>query len=103
MSFFRIPDLGSLIHIFESFVTIFGYNFLILAKFFSSTLKKLNNLQFCETCGYKKGMTSNFFSPLSFFAVFGSEIRDPGWIKIRIRNKHPGSTTLRSTTLFSKL
>jgi hypothetical protein len=44
-------------------------------------------------------MTSNFFSPLSFVAVFGSgiqdprsgirdpgsEIRDPGWVKIRIR------------------
>jgi hypothetical protein len=23
-------------------------------------------------------MTTNFFSPLSFIAVFGSEIRDPG-------------------------
>jgi hypothetical protein len=29
-------------------------------------------------------MTSNFFSPLSFVAVFGSGIRD----------KHPGSATL---------
>ena len=41
-------------------------------------------------------MTTNFFSPLSFVAVFGSEIRDPrsgirdpGWVKIRIRD--PGS------------
>ncbi len=42
----------------------------------------------------KKGMTSNFFSPLSFVAVFGSEIRDPGWVKIRIRDNHPGSATL---------
>ena len=32
----------------------------------------------------KKGMTTNFFSPLSFDAVFGSGIRD----------KHPGSATL---------
>jgi hypothetical protein len=39
-------------------------------------------------------MTTNFFSPLSFVAVFGSEIRDPGWVKIRIRDKHPGSATL---------
>jgi hypothetical protein len=39
-------------------------------------------------------MTSNFFSPLSFVAVFGSGIRDPGWVKIRIRDKHPGSATL---------
>ncbi len=34
-------------------------------------------------------MTTNFFSPLSFDAVFGSGIRDPGWVKIRIRD--PGS------------
>jgi hypothetical protein len=26
----------------------------------------------------------------------GSEIRDPGWVKIRIRDKHPGSATLGS-------
>jgi hypothetical protein len=45
-------------------------------------------------------MTTNFFSPLSFVAVFGFEIRDPrsgirdpgsvirdpGWVKIRIRD-----------------
>jgi hypothetical protein len=42
-------------------------------------------------------MTTNFFSPLSFVAVFGSEIRDPGWVKIRIRDKHPGSATLNLT------
>jgi hypothetical protein len=48
-------------------------------------------------------MTTNFFSPLSFIAVFGSGIRDPGsgirdpgsgirdpgWVKIRIRDKIP--------------
>jgi hypothetical protein len=39
-------------------------------------------------------MTTNFFSPLSFVAVFGSGIRDPGWVKIRIRDIHPGSATL---------
>jgi hypothetical protein len=32
-----------------------------------------------------------FFSPLSSIAVFGSRIRDPGWVKIRIWYKHPGS------------
>jgi hypothetical protein len=49
----------------------------------------------------KKGMTTNFFSPMSFIAVFGFGIRDPGWVKIRIRDlgsgirdKHPGSATL---------
>jgi hypothetical protein len=41
-------------------------------------------------------MTTNFFSPLSFVAVFGSGIRDPGWVNIRIRDKHPGSATLEA-------
>jgi hypothetical protein len=44
-------------------------------------------------------MKTNFFSPLSFVAVFGSGIRDPGWEKIRIRDKHPGSTTLTKKAL----
>ncbi len=43
----------------------------------------------------KKVMTTTFFSPLSFVAVFGSGIRDPGWVKIRIRDNHPGSATLQ--------
>jgi hypothetical protein len=30
-------------------------------------------------------MTTNYFSLLSFVAVFGSGIRDPGWEKKRIR------------------
>jgi hypothetical protein len=49
----------------------------------------------------KKCLTKFFFSPLSFLPVFGSGIRDPrsgirdpGWVKIRIRDKHPGSATL---------
>jgi hypothetical protein len=42
-----------------------------------------NYVKFVAT---KKGMTTNFFSPLSFAAVFGSEIRDPGWVK----NQDPG-------------
>jgi hypothetical protein len=39
----------------------------------------------------KKGMTTNFFSPLSYVAVFRSafEIRDPGWVNTRIRNNIP--------------
>jgi hypothetical protein len=32
-----------------------------------------------------------FFTPL-FSTCFW--IRDPGWVKIRIRDKHPGSATL---------
>ena len=34
----------------------------------------------------KNGRTTNFFFTLSFVAVFGSELRDPGRTKIRIRN-----------------
>jgi hypothetical protein len=48
----------------------------------------------------KKDMTTNLFSPLSFSAVFGSGIRDPKWIKIRIRDKHPGSATLLRKQVF---
>jgi hypothetical protein len=33
---------------------------------------------------------------LLLFLDPGSEIRDPGWVKIRIRDKHPGSATLLS-------
>ncbi len=36
----------------------------------------------------------------SLFYLFldpGSDIRDPGWVKIRIRDKHPGSATLDKT------
>ncbi len=67
-----------------------------LGKKFYNSLKTGPNffVQFCEIFGYKKGLTTNFFSPLSFVAVFGSGIGDPEWEKIRIRDKHPGSATL---------
>jgi hypothetical protein len=40
-------------------------------------------------------MTSNFFfHPSLWLLVFGSGILDPGWVKNRIRDKHPGSATL---------
>ncbi len=52
-------------------------------------------------------MKTNFFSSLSFVDVFGSwirdpgsEIRDPGWVKIRIRDKHPVSATLLPSQYF---
>ncbi len=48
----------------------------------------------------KKGKTTNFFSPLSFVAVFGYWIQDPGWTKIRIRDKHPESATLKQVAIF---
>jgi hypothetical protein len=61
---------------------------------------RIPNPYFCELgdiCGYKKvPMTTNFSSPLSFVAVFASGIRDKGWVKIRIRDKNTGSTTLKN-------
>ena len=62
--------------------------------FFHHFIKKIisNFVKFVAT---KKGMTKKFFSFLSFVPVFGSGIRDPGWVKIRIRVKHPGSATLQ--------
>jgi hypothetical protein len=42
----------------------------------------------------KKGVTT-IFPPL-FCCCFG--IRDPEWVKIRIRDKHPGSATLVTVT-----
>jgi hypothetical protein len=61
-------------------------------KLISSPVQKYNNLNFVVNI---KGKTTNFFSPLSFVAVFGSGIRDE---KIRIRDKHPRSATLLSST-----
>jgi hypothetical protein len=57
----------------------------------SLPVQNKNNIQFCDFCGYK------FFAPLSFVAVVGSGIRNSGGIKIRIRDKHPGSATLLVT------
>jgi hypothetical protein len=61
-------------------------------------------------------MTTNFFSPLSFVAVFGSGIRDQrsgirdpgsGMGKNQdpgsgIRDKHPGSATLPESQMISR-
>jgi hypothetical protein len=46
----------------------------------------------------KNGRTTNFFFTLSFVAVFGSELRDPGRTKIRIRNTGFFFTFLRYGT-----
>jgi hypothetical protein len=54
-------------------------------------------IQFCEIFDYKKSMITNFFSTLSFLAVVGCGIRDPGWVKIRIRDI---SATLTTGTSF---
>jgi hypothetical protein len=70
-------------------------------NFFLQHFKSKIIFNFVKFMAPKKGMTTQFFSPLSFVAVFASgirdprsEIRDPGWVKIWIRDKHPGSATL---------
>jgi hypothetical protein len=47
----------------------------------------------------KNGIT-NFFPPL-FYCFFW--IRYLGWVKIRIRDKHPGSATLTPAYLIPKI
>jgi hypothetical protein len=46
----------------------------------------------------KKGMTTYFFHP-SLLLLF----LDPGWVKIRIRDKHPGSATLAYFMISKKI
>ncbi len=106
IGFFQIPDLGSRIsnpgsqtHIFWELSDKFlGKKFCNSLKigpnFFLLTSKNKIIYNFVKFVATKKGMTTYFFSPFSFVACFGSEIRDPGWVKIRIRDKLPGSATL---------
>jgi hypothetical protein len=49
------------------------------------------------------GQTKNFPPPLLVLLLDpGSEIWDPGWIQIRIRDQHPGSATLLRLFLFNE-
>ncbi len=50
-----------------------------MAQIFSVSVQKLNNLEFCGICGYKKKVKKQIFYPLLFFLLrdLGSEIRDP--------------------------
>jgi hypothetical protein len=83
-------------------------------NFFLRHFKKKIILNFVKFVATRKDMATNYFSSLSFVAVFGSGIRvlgsgmvnnqDP---EIRdnypgsgIRDEHPGSATLPSTQLF---
>jgi hypothetical protein len=58
---------------------------------------------FVKFVATKNGLKKKNFHPclLLLFLDPGSEIRDPGWVKIRIRDKHPGSATLLATILGS--
>ena len=75
MGFFRIPRP----YFEELFDNFFGkkfYNSLKIGPNYFLKTKIIYN--FVKFCGYIKSLTSKFFSPLSFVAVFGSGIRDPG-------------------------
>ncbi len=63
------------------------YSSLNIGPNFFLRISKINNLQFCEIVATKKGMTTIFFTPFAFVAVFGSGIRDPG---SRIRDPRSG-------------
>jgi hypothetical protein len=73
----------------------FNNSWKIGPNFYLQHIKNKIIFSFVKFVATKNGLTKKNFSPLSFVAVFGSEIRDLGWVKIRIRDKHPGSATVR--------
>ncbi len=80
----RIPDLGSRIpnpyflELSDKFSVKKFYNSLETGlDFFLPHFKNKIIFKFVKFLATKKGMTTNFFSPLSFFEVFVSGIRDP--------------------------
>jgi hypothetical protein len=89
---FRIPDLGSQVHILKGFIHFLGKKFYNSVesgpKFLLRLFKNKINFNFVI---YRMWLQNFFFPTFSFVAVFGSGIRDG---KIRIRDKHPGSATL---------
>ncbi len=85
IGFFRIPDLGSriptpyLLELSDKFLGKKYYNSLKTGpNFFLQHLKNKIIFNFVKFVATKKGLTTNFYSPLSFVAVFGSGIRDAG-------------------------
>jgi hypothetical protein len=88
-----LSDLGSPIpkpYILELSYKFLGkkfYNSLKTGPNIFSAFQKLSNFNFVKFVATKKGMTTNFCSPLSFVEAFGSGIQDPGWVK----NQNPGS------------
>jgi hypothetical protein len=64
-------------------------------------------LELCDKCLGKKFYNSlktgsNFFSILKNEIILGNLwLQDPGWVKIRIRDKHPGSAKLHVSKAFS--
>jgi hypothetical protein len=93
------PDLGSrsqipnqyFLELCDNFLCKKFYNSLKIGpNFFIQHFKNKIISNFVKFEATKKGMTTNFFSYLSFVAVTvldpESEIRDPGWVKIKIRD-----------------
>jgi hypothetical protein len=87
---FRIPDLGSQIpdlgsqitnpyflELSDKFLCKKFYNSLKCGQnFFVQHFKNKFFFNFVKFLATKKGITTNFFSPLSFVEIFGSKIRD---------------------------
>jgi hypothetical protein len=73
----RIPT-PYFLELFDKFLGKKSYNSLKTGpNFFLQHLKNKIIFNFFKLLAPKKGVTTNFFSHLSFVAVFGSGIRDP--------------------------
>ncbi len=82
----RIPDPNPIfLRTYWQFLVKKFYNSLKIGpNIFSSAVQNWNNLQFCEMCGYIKSYDNKFFFTPLLCCCFW--IRDPGWVKIRIRD-----------------
>ncbi len=97
IGFFRIPDLGSRIpnpyfsEISDKFLRKKFYNSLKIGSNFILQHFKNKIVKFCEIYDSKNKVWQQFFFTPVFHCCFwirdpGSEIRDPRWVKIRIRD-----------------
>jgi hypothetical protein len=85
---YQIPDSKPIfVEVSDKFLSKKFYNSLkTVLNFFFSIFKSKIILNFVKFAATKTIWQQIFFSPLSFVAVVGSRIRDPGWVKIRIRD-----------------
>ncbi len=99
----RIPDPKLIFwELIDNILGKIFYNSLkFCPNFFLQHFKNKIILHFVKFVATKKCLTTTFFSPLSFVAVFGSGTRDPGSGMGNnqdpgsgIRDKHPGFATL---------
>jgi hypothetical protein len=98
--FFPYP--GSQIHTFDSLITYFWVKTTIILSVLANqnffTCSKMKSFKIYDICDNKIWLEKTF-SPSSLSGVVGSGIRNG--IKIRIRDKHPGSATLETNALTS--